>query len=937
VDAAVGDGAARDASGACVANVDCDNGTFCDGRERCEPTAAAANARGCVAATDPCAAAETCVELTESCRACTAPDADGDGVSECAGDCDDANASRHPGATELCNAVDEDCNPATFGVDADSDGFESSACCSAPGVCGADCDDSLNTVNPGAAESCNAGLDDDCDGLADSADGVCVPCGPGYVGFDGDCRDVDECGVPGFCSTGALSCTNVPGTFVCTCQPGYVTATPIGALCQDIDECATNPCGVGTCSNGAGSYGCACPAGYRQSTTMPLTCVDIDECAEGTAGCDTSPVARCADTDGGFTCACPAGYDGAGLGESGCADVDECAAGTTDCDRDPNACVNAFGSFACSCPPGFIGTARGVDGCQLDDPSLQLLAVGAGATLAPTFAAATVHYTVMLAPGATSAPITATVAHPTRATIRIDGATVASSVASVVTVTSYAPRTVSVSVTTETGASRTYTLTLVRSSVYAKATNTGNGDSFGRSVALSADGSTLAVGASGEDSSATGIDGNEASNAETDSGAVYVYRRVAGTWLRDAYVKASNTDPLDSFGCAVSLSDNGEVLLVGAREEDSGASGVGGNGLDNTVTSSGAAYVFRRSASGWAEEAYLKPGTPAATARFGASVAIAGDGATVIVGEPYESSSTTGVGAVDVGSGASFSGAVHIYAYSGGVWALTHFVKASNPDAFDYFGLVLAIDAAGDTFVVGARGESSSAIGIGGYQLSNGSTNAGAAYVFQRTGPSWVQEAYVKASNTGGGDLFGVAVAISGDGRTIAVGAEGEDSGATGVGGSQISNALADPGAAYVFRRGAVSWSQDAYVKATNTNEYDAFGSAMSLSNDGSVLAVGAYRESSIAVGINGVQANNDAVRAGATYVYRRVTGAWVPEAYVKASNTGTLDFFGTAIALSGSGDTLAITASSEDSNARGIGGDQTNEAGADSGAVYVY
>ena len=67
------------------------------------------------------------------------------------------------------------------------DGYESSLCCNGADNCGADCNDALNTVNPGAAEQCNGDRDDDCNGLADAADGVCVPCPAGYAGFDSGC------------------------------------------------------------------------------------------------------------------------------------------------------------------------------------------------------------------------------------------------------------------------------------------------------------------------------------------------------------------------------------------------------------------------------------------------------------------------------------------------------------------------------------------------------------------------------------------------------------------------------------------------------------------------------------------------------------------------------------------------------------------------------
>jgi hypothetical protein len=135
------------------------------------------------------------------------------------------------------------------------------------------------------------------------------------------------------------------------------------------------------------------------------------------------------------------------------------------------------------------------------------------------------------------------------------------------------------------------------------------------------------------------------------------------------------------------------------------------------------------------------------------------------------------------------------------------YLKASNTEAGDQFGLAVAIS--GDTVVVGAPTEDSNATGVNGNQGDNNAASSGAAYVFVRNGTTWSQQAYLKASNTGAGDLFGRAVAISGD--TIVVGANGEDSDGTGVNGNrQGNNSSSSSGAAYVFVRNGTTWSQQA-------------------------------------------------------------------------------------------------------------------------------
>ena len=101
-------------------------------------------------------------------------------------------------------------------------------------------------------------------------------------------------------------------------------------------------------------------------------------------------------------------------------------------------------------------------------------------------------------------------------------------------------------------------------SIYIKASNPA-AYSYFDVVALSADGSTLAVGAIGEASNATGIDGVETDQSAPGAGAVYVFAQVGGTWSQQAYIKASNPHEQDAFGSAVALSADGSTLVVGRR------------------------------------------------------------------------------------------------------------------------------------------------------------------------------------------------------------------------------------------------------------------------------------------------------------------------------------------------------------------------------------
>ncbi len=278
---------------------------------------------------------------------------------------------------------------------------------------------------------------------------------------------------------------------------------------------------------------------------------------------------------------------------------------------------------------------------------------------------------------------------------------------------------------------------------------------------------------------------------------------------------------------------------------------------------------------------------------------------------------------------------------------LQAYVKASNTGAADDFGFAVALSGDGNTLVVGAPGEASARTGVTAgivdeTTAGNAAPGAGAVYVYTRSGTTWTQQAYIKASNPGAGDQFGTSVALSSDGITLAVGATGEDGARTGVTASIVDettagNAAPSAGAVYVYTRSGTTWTQEAYIKASNTGVLDLFGFSVSLSGDGNILAVGAIGESSAVTGIGGNQADNTAPDAGAVYVFTRsIAATWTQQAYVKASNTGSGDHFGTSAALSSDGTTLAVGATGEDSSATGIGGNQADNSTAGAGAVYV-
>lgn len=391
----------------------------------------------------------------------------------------------------------------------------------------------------------------------------------------------------------------------------------------------------------------------------------------------------------------------------------------------------------------------------------------------------------------------------------------------------------------------------------------------------------------------------------------------AASFVQEAYIKPSNTQWIDNFGHSVAI--DGDTAIVGSTGEDSSATGVNGNGADNSVSTSGAAYIFVRDGSGvWTQQAYLKASDPTSNAQFGWSVAISGD--TAVVGALAGDAQQTGVAYVFVRDGS-------------GNWSQQGRLTASNAQFDDQFGFSVSIS--GDTVVVGANREDSAATGINGSGANNSLSEAGAAYVFVRDGSgNWSEQAYLKASNTGNLDNFGISVSISGD--TAVVGASSEDSNATGVNGNQADNSITAAGAAYVFvRDGSGNWTQQAYLKPpVVASNFENFGVAVSISGD--TLVVGAVSEDSGASGINGDASDNSVSGSGAGYVFvRDGSGNWSQQAYLKASNPDSNDNFGETISISG--DRIVVGAKSESSSATGINGDQSDNSASAAGAAYVF
>ncbi len=438
---------------------------------------------------------------------------------------------------------------------------------------------------------------------------------------------------------------------------------------------------------------------------------------------------------------------------------------------------------------------------------------------------------------------------------------------------------------------------------YVKASNPGQSDHFGGNVALSADGNTMAVSAYFEASAATGVNGNQNDDSLPQAGAVYVFTRAGANWSQQAYIKASNTGRAavatnpddwgdgDQFGFSIALSADGNTLAAGAVSEDSRASSINNAQFqnDDSANTSGAVYVFTRTGANWSQQAYIKPSNSEAGDVFGYAVALSADGNDLAASAFDERGSGRQINGIpdNFGNGV---GAVHVFRRDGGAWRQVAYLKGSKMESTDQLGYSVAISDDGNTIASGAGDEDCLTSGVNPPGCDNdspprGQANiwVGAAYVFVRNAGVWTEQAFIKASNAAPYNSFGVKLALSGDGNTVAVTSYVEDNGGRGVRGPELMPFLTVPvldawrdsenradesGAAYYYTRTGTTWTQRAYVKASNAEKGDEFGSSIALSGDGKTMVVGAHGEDSAAKGFDGNQADNSAAEAGAAYVF---------------------------------------------------------------------
>jgi hypothetical protein len=388
------------------------------------------------------------------------------------------------------------------------------------------------------------------------------------------------------------------------------------------------------------------------------------------------------------------------------------------------------------------------------------------------------------------------------------------------------------------------------------------GDQFGTSVALS--GTTALIGAPAKNS---------------NTGAAYVFARSGTTWAQQAKLTASDAAAGDLFGTSVALS--GTTALISARGKNS---------------STGAAYVFVRSGTTWAQQAKLTASDGVAGDLFGGAVALSGTMA--LIGAPFQNSNT---------------GAVYAFVRSGLTWTQQSRLAASDAAAGDWFGYSVVLSgttaligapfknaaagaayvdklphpqieltasdaAAGDQFGTSVALSGTTAL-IGAVVKNSG---VGAAYVFVRSGTGWAQQAELTASDAAIGDYFGYSVALSG--TTALIGAATKH----------------NTGAVYVFVRSGTAWAQQAELSASDAAIDDLFGASVAVS--GTTALISAPRKNSF---------------TGVAYVFARSGTAWAQQAELSASDGAAFDEFGSSVALSGM--TALIGAPKKTTNTGGV------------------
>jgi hypothetical protein len=311
------------------------------------------------------------------------------------------------------------------------------------------------------------------------------------------------------------------------------------------------------------------------------------------------------------------------------------------------------------------------------------------------------------------------------------------------------------------------------------------GDRFGSAVALSASGDRALIG-----------DPNDRDASLDRLGSAHVFVRTGSTWARETTFSGTGFGAVE-LGAAVALTSLGDRALVGAPGD-----GVGGR-----------VRVYARAGSTWTLEATLAAPDGAAGDGMGTAVAFDGNGTRALLGAPTD---TTSAGAV--------AGSARMFARAGTTWTQEAALVAPDGAAGDQFGQSVALSSTGDRALVGAR-----------FDDTPGTSDAGSARVFSRSGTTWAQEATLVAPSPEVGGYFGESVALSATGERAIVGAPFLD-----------LPGAPNGGAADVYLRTGTSWAHGARLVDSMPSSSGGFGNVVAVTSAGDRALVGRYFEATV-------------------------------------------------------------------------------------------
>jgi hypothetical protein len=392
-----------------------------------------------------------------------------------------------------------------------------------------------------------------------------------------------------------------------------------------------------------------------------------------------------------------------------------------------------------------------------------------------------------------------------------------------------------------------------------------------------------------------GAKNDEIPGSGADSGVAYVFRSNNDIWFQETILTgtlASGSN--DFFGSSVAINKVGDLIVVGADNDQAFANPAG----------SGLAYIYRSGSSGWIQEGILSGSQTSALSgtldTFGWTVKLNYVGNILFVSAPRDEApgnpATTGI----------------LYVFksgSSGWYEETYLTGSYAKQSSDAIGLwnpnifkdTLGTNEFGNICVIGGPTD----------ELPSNALSSGVAYVFRSGSSGWYEEQVLSgAYATGSNDVFGIATDMNKTGDLIAIGAPGDE----------YPSNPGGMGLVYIFRSGSSGWYNEQIINGTLAKETsDIFGSSVALSENGKILFVGAYQDEFSGTGSYGL-----------TYMFRSGSDGWKQTNVFSGSQTRASEFnenFGGSLAINSNADRLLV----------GAWGDEAPGTSGSSGLVYSF